>query len=56
MTKRIVFETMLMYADSGYEDHYNYPYDCECIDYEKNLDNGFYARAFFDKPTRQIVI
>ncbi|MGN1152396.1 MAG: hypothetical protein ACI4S3_00045 [Candidatus Gastranaerophilaceae bacterium] len=56
MTKRIVFETMLMYADSGYEDHYNYPYDCECIDYEKNLDNGFYARAFFDKPTKQIVI
>ena len=56
MTKRIAFETMLMYAGSGYEDHYNYPYDCEFIDYEKNLDNGFYARAFYDKPTRQIVI
>ena len=56
MTKRIAFETMLMYAGSGYEDYYNYPYDCEFIDYEKNIDNGFYARAFYDKPTRQIVI
>ena len=56
--KMINLPAMLMYAECGYKQNYNYPVESQLIPCKNgtNEKNGFAAKVFLDKPTKQIVI
>ena len=56
--KMINLPAMLMYAECGYKQNYNYPVESQLIPCKNgtNKKNGFAAKVFLDKPTKQIVI
>ena len=57
-TKMINLPTMQIYAECGYKQKYNYPVESQLIPCKNqfNKTNGFAAKVFMDKPTKQIVI
>ena len=57
-TQIINLPTMLMYAECGYKKNHNYPVESQLIPCKNgtNEGNGFAAKVFLDKPTKQIVI